>query len=44
MLEELQANCLDEMLAELPRPQERLTYLLRVHVRVGGLDLKKHLK
>ncbi len=29
---------------EIPRPEECLKYMLRAHVRVGGFDLKKHLK
>ena len=44
ILKNLQSNCLDKELAQLPRPEERLKYLLRVHVKLGGVDLKKHLK
>jgi len=44
ILKDLQKNCLDDKLLELPRPQECLKYLLRVHIRVNATDFAKHLK
>ena len=44
ILECLQQNCLDENLAEIPHPQEVLKYMLRVHMNVGNVDLRKTLK
>ena len=44
ILRELQRNCLEGPLTEIPRPEETLKYVLKVHVNVGGFDLKKHLK
>ena len=44
ILEDLKRNCSDRDLTEIPRPEECLKYLLRVHLNVNGLDFKKHLK
>jgi len=44
ILESLQRNCTDRNITEIPRPEECLKYLLRVHLNVNGLDFKKHLK
>ena len=44
ILESLQRNCTDRNLSDLPHPEECLKYMLRVVVKVNGLDLKKHLK
>ena len=44
ILQDLQANCTDRNLSELPRPQECLKYFLRVHLTVNGFHYKKHLK
>ena len=41
---EMQEHGDDRSLGQLPRPQEALKYMLRVYVRVNGLDLKKHLR
>ena len=40
----LKRNCLDKGLTELPRPAEVMKYVLRVHMNVGGTDLRKTLK
>ena len=34
ILKDLQKNCQDHELLEIPRPQECLKYLLRVHIKV----------
>ena len=44
ILESLKRNCSDRNLEEIPLPQECLKYMLRVHLQVRGVDLKKHLK
>ena len=44
VLETLQRNCLDKKLTDLPRPQAVMKYMLRVHINVGGVDLRKVLK
>ena len=41
---EMQEHGDDRSLGQLPRPQEALKYMLRVSVKVNGLDLKKHLR
>ena len=40
----MQRNCLDKDVTEVPRPAEVMKYVLRVHMNVGGVDLKKTLK
>ena len=44
ILQDLKKNCLDTDLLEVPRPEECLKYMLRVHMRVNAVDLGKHLK
>ena len=45
VLKELNENCLAALDAtEVPRGQECLKYLLRVHMRVGHVDFKRHLR
>jgi len=44
ILENLQRNCSDRNLADIPHPQEALKYMLRVHLQVAGQDFKKYLK
>ena len=44
ILRDLERNCLDKGLLEIPRPQDCLKYLLRAHITVGTVDLKKCLK
>ena len=44
ILQVLRRKCADPDLTELPRPEECLKYLLRVHVRVAKQDLAKHLR
>ena len=44
VLKDLKKNCLDTDLLEVPRPEECLKYMLRVHLRVNAVDLGKHLK
>jgi hypothetical protein len=44
ILENLQETCQDEDLTQLPRQPECLKYMLRLHLRVGGVDFAKHLK
>ena len=44
ILEDLTRNCSDRDLTEIPRPEECLKYVWRVHLNVNGLDFKKHLK
>ena len=44
ILQDLQAKCSDAELGQVPRSSACLKYLLRVHVRLAGMELKKHLK
>ena len=44
ILEDLQDNCLEHAFEELPRSQECLKYVLRVHLNVAGQDFSKYLK
>ena len=44
VVRDLQANCSDRNIADLPRAQECLKYFLRVHLTVNGLDYRRHLK
>ncbi len=44
ILEELEDNCLEHAFEELPRSQECLKYVLRVHPNVAGQDFSKYLK
>ena len=44
ILESLKKNCSDRNLTDIPRPQECVKYMLRVHLQVRGIDLNKHLK
>ena len=44
ILKDLQKNCLDKDLLEIPRPQECLKYILRVHLKVNGCNFNKYLK
>jgi len=44
ILECLQRSCLDKELTDIPRPAEVMKYVLRVHMNVGGVDLRKTLK
>ena len=44
ILQQLRKNCSDRNVAVIPRPEECLKYMLRVHLSVNGLDFKKHLK
>ena len=44
IIECLQRNCLDKDVTEVPRLAEVMKYVLRVHMNVGGVDLKKTLK
>ena len=41
ILADLKKNCQDSDLTELPRPQECLKYMLRLHLRVANFDMKK---
>ena len=44
ILESLRDNCESSDLEHLPRPEECLKYMLRLHLQVGGLDFSKHLR
>ena len=44
ILEALKRNCSDRNLEEIPLPQECVKYMLRVHLQVRGIDMKKYLK
>ena len=44
ILEQLQVHGEDRNSQNLPRPQECLKYMLRLHLQVNGLDFRKHLK
>ena len=44
ILEQLKENGDDRDSQKLPRPQECLKYMLRLHLQVNGLDFRKHLK
>ena len=44
ILADLKKNCMDGNLLEIPRPEECVKYMLRAHITVGGVDLKKNLK
>ena len=44
VLEQLQKHGDDRTAATLPRPQECLKYMLRLHLQVNGLDFAKHLR
>ena len=44
ILEQLRTNGEDRNSHTLPRPQECLKYMLRLHLQVNGLDFRQHLK
>ena len=44
ILDDLKKNVVDRDFTEIPRPAECLKYILKVHLNVAGLDLKKSLK
>ena len=44
ILADLKKNCMDGDLLEIPRPEECVKYMLRAHITVDGVDLKKNLK
>ena len=44
ILNDLRKNVADRDFMEIPRPAECLKYILKVHLNVAGLDLKKTLK
>jgi hypothetical protein len=44
ILQDLRRKCADPDLTEIPRPEECLKYLLRVHLRAAKQDLAKHLR
>ena len=44
ILESLRDNCESSDLGHLPRPEECLKYMLRLHLKVGNLDFSKHLR
>ena len=44
ILESLRDNCDSSDLAHLPREEECLKYMLRLHLKVGGIDFSKHLR
>jgi len=44
IMEQLQAHGEDRLAGILPRPQECLKYMLRLHLQVNGLDFKRYLK
>ncbi len=44
IMEQLLRHGDDRGAMKLPRPQECLKYMLRLHLRVNGLDFKRHLK
>ncbi len=43
ILKSLAENCSDKDLIQLPRPEERVKYMLRLHLQVAGVDFKKYL-
>ena len=44
ILESLQQTCEDKDLTCLPRDEQCLKYMLRLHLKVGGVDFATHLK
>jgi hypothetical protein len=44
IVDDLQANCSDRNVSAIPRAQDALKYMLRLHVTLNGFDFKKHLK
>ena len=44
ILADLKRNCLDKDMVEIPRPAECLKYILRVHLTVAGVDLRRTLR
>ena len=44
ILESLQDSCESSDLEHLPRPEECLKYMFRLHLQVSGLDMSKHLR
>eukprot|EP00973_Karenia_brevis_P049454 6861827-Karenia_brevis.AAC.1 len=44
ILEQINKHCGDRNVLDIPRLQDCLKYMLRVHLQVDGLDSKKHLK
>ena len=44
ILQDLMKNCADKDLEEIPRPQECLKYILRLHLHIDQLDMNKYLK
>eukprot|EP00973_Karenia_brevis_P090835 12404518-Karenia_brevis.AAC.1 len=44
ILEQMNKHRADRNVLDIPRPQDCLKYLLRVHLQVNGVDFKKHLK
>ncbi len=44
ILESLRDSCESSDLEHLPRPEECLKYMLRLHLQIGGIDFSKHLR
>ena len=44
IIRELRQSCLDTDLFNVPRPEECLPYIMRVHLKVAGHNLDKHIK
>ena len=44
ILDDLSRNCSDQDLTHLPREEECMKYLLRIHLRVAGADFHQQLK
>ena len=44
ILDSLQQSCSDADLTTLPRDEECVKYMLRLHLKVGGVDFATHLK
>ena len=44
IVEQLRSQGLEQSALQVPRPQECLKYMLRLHLRVNALDFKKHLQ
>eukprot|EP00973_Karenia_brevis_P023773 3277975-Karenia_brevis.AAC.1 len=44
ILEPMNKHRADRNVLDIPRPQNCLKYMLRVHLQVNGVDFKKHLE
>eukprot|EP00973_Karenia_brevis_P029040 4005486-Karenia_brevis.AAC.1 len=44
ILKRMNEHRADRNVLDIPRPQDYLKYMLRVHLQVNGVDFKRHLR